>query len=75
MPTVVYLSSRKPQVSKDVPEDDYPPKEFLLIRHNSLTNSSCSEDYFSKLRIGIIFLLPSPSEFTLLHMKVLAQQS
>lgn len=64
IPTVVSLSRREPQVSIDVPEDDYPPREFLFIRHNSLTNSSCSEDYFSKLRVGIIFLLPSPREFT-----------
>lgn len=80
IPIVVYLSSREPLVSKVVLEDDYPPREFLPIRHNSLANSSCSEDYFSKLRVGIIFLLPSPREFaahesagsTVLRLKLLS---
>lgn len=57
-------SYRELQVSKIVPGDDYHLREFPLIRCSPSANPSCSEEYFSDLRVGTIFFIPSLRKFT-----------
>lgn len=57
-------SDKELQVSKNVPGDDNHLRELPLIRHNPSANCSCSEDYFSNLRVGTIFFISSLREFT-----------